>query len=226
MSKQIWLLNSPYQQFHSVVKILPGNYFRINWWGVPPNSKQELKNNSTCKAFIQVLEYNSLFPVLRHQNGFRLPMCQCHLCFSPSLNSEVDVTSGSWHAHQRPFLVFSVDTAKETQEQWLSLRTSRAHCADTRIPSVCLCQHGTWTEDWAVNCYQTDRFAPQWSARMSDLRLLVFPCSKLKFLQKSSGLCCNFYVLSQELILLFSVHWRFCSLLLSSPQHYCLCCCL
>lgn len=59
----MWLLNSLYQQFCSVVKILPGNYFGINWWGVPPNSRQELKSNSNHKAFIQVLESYSLFPV-------------------------------------------------------------------------------------------------------------------------------------------------------------------
>lgn len=161
----------------------------------------------------------SLF--LRHQNGFRLPMCQCHSCW-------VDVTSGSWHAYQRPFLVFSVVTAEETQEQWSATRTSRAHFIDTRIPSVCLCQNGTWT--WigqTVNCFQTDRSAPRWSARMSDLRLLIFPCSKLKFLQKSSrdcveiSMCCP-----RNCILFFSMDWGFCSLLLSIPQHYCLCCCL
>lgn len=124
----------------------------------------------------------SLF--LRHQNGFRLPMCQCHSCW-------VDVTSGSWHAYQRPFLVFSVVTAEETQEQWSATRTSRAHFIDTRIPSVCLCQNGTWT--WigqTVNCFQTDRSAPRWSARMSDLRLLIFPRSS--FCRKAQGTVLKF----------------------------------
>lgn len=147
----MWLLSSLYQQFCSVVKILPGNYFRVNWCGVPPNRRQELENNSKCELFVQVLEGEGSSAPCWGASGLGSG-CPCpHTRFARAL------TQALWC--RQPWapgvLTKDLPTSRERNAAAIIyLQEAPEHSVWTQGPWLCACvwigNEQGWCDQWAL----------------------------------------------------------------------------
>lgn len=151
------------------------------------------------------------------------------VCPSSNPRSVVRVALGSWRAPHRPAQVLQRLLLNKINGNYLSIRSSRAQCIG-KNPNCVLVSERKMNKDGAASelSFQKDRFVPQWSGRISDLKLPILIWGKLSKLLSlwrkpqmdcaGISLCCP-----NACILFFSLAWRFHPFLLSIPQYYCCC---